>query len=88
MIREEEFLLLAAHSTHLVMKTELILKENGIGCRVIPLPSEISASCGLSVKTELKNLEEVKKTLKEESLELELYKVKKIGLKKNIEKID
>ena len=88
MIKEEEFLLLSAHSTHIVMKCEGILKESGVSCRVIPLPSELSASCGLSIKTELKNLEEVKNILNKEKLELDLYKVKKNGLKKSIEKID
>lgn len=88
MIKEEIFLLLAAHSTHLVIKFEMILKESGIQCRVIPLPSELSASCGLSVKTDLENLEKIREILKRESLDMELYIVKKMGIKKTIEKID
>lgn len=85
MIKEEEFLLLAAESTHLVIKNEKILKESNIDCRIIPLPSQIKASCGLSIRTDLKNLEKVKKILYND--EMELYLIKKIGLKKEIIKL-
>lgn len=85
MIKEEEFLLLAAESTHLVIKNEKILKESNIDCRIIPLPSQIKASCGLSIRTDLKNLEKVKKILYNN--EMELYLIKKIGLKKEIIKL-
>lgn len=82
MIKEEEFLLLAAESTHLVIKNEKILKESNIDCRIIPLPSQIKASCGLSIRTDLKNLEKIKKILYNN--EMELYLIKKIGLKKEV----
>lgn len=85
MIKEEEFLLLAAESTHLVIKNEKILKESNIDCRIIPLPSQIKASCGLSIRTDLKNLEKVKEILYNN--EMELYLIKKIGLKKEIIKL-
>ncbi|MGL5123203.1 MAG: DUF3343 domain-containing protein [Fusobacteriaceae bacterium] len=89
MIREEKFLILVADSTHLIIKTEILLKNNSIKCRVIPLPAELKASCGLSVKCEVENLKEIKKILNENKIEaeLEFYKVYKIGLKKSFEKI-
>ncbi|WP_308009385.1 DUF3343 domain-containing protein [uncultured Fusobacterium sp.] len=55
MMKEEKFLLFAAESTHLIIKSERLLKENGIECRIIPLPSEVKATCGLSIKTEFEN---------------------------------
>ena len=80
MMKEEKFLLLAADSTHLIIKSEKLLKENGIECRIIPLPSEVKATCGLSIRMEFENKNKVR--------ELERYSVIKKGLKKHIEKLD
>ncbi|GAA6323894.1 hypothetical protein F350042L8_09920 [Fusobacterium ulcerans] len=88
MIKEETFLLLAADSTHLIIKSEKLLKENGIECRIIPLPSEVKATCGLSVRMELEDKKRADKILKSEGIELEKYSVIKKGLKKHIEKIN
>lgn len=86
MIREEKFLIFAAHSTHMVMRTEKLLNEKGIECRVIPLPSEISASCGLSIRTAPENKERVEELLKEAGIEMDCYTVEKVGFKKRIDK--
>ena len=85
MIKKEEFLLLAAESTHLVIKNEKLLKEVGVDCRIIPLPSQIKASCGLSIRADLKDIEKIKEILYNN--EMELYLIKKSGLKKEIEKL-
>lgn len=85
MIKKEEFLLLAAESTHLVIKNEKLLKEAGVDCRIIPLPSQIKASCGLSIRTDLKDIEKIKEILYNNKMEL--YLIKKSGLKKEIEKL-
>lgn len=86
MIKEEIFLILVADSTHLIIKTEILLKNNNIICRVIPLPAELKASCGLSIKCDLENLKEIKEILNDNHLELEFYKVNKFGLKKTFQK--
>ena len=85
MIKKEEFLLLAAESTHLVIKNEKLLKEVGVDCRIIPLPSQIKASCGLSIRADLKDIEKIKEILYNNAMEL--YLIKKSGLKKEIEKL-
>ena len=84
--KREEFLIFAAESTQLVIKAEKILKEVGIECRIIPLPKEIDASCGLAIRTELQNLEKVQKIFEENEMDLKRYKVEKIGFKKKIDK--
>lgn len=61
MIKDEKFLIFSAESTHLVMQVEKIFTENEISCRIIPLPVEISANCGLAVRVEINNLEKAKK---------------------------
>lgn len=88
MMKEEKFLLFAADSTHLIIKSEKLLKENGIECRIIPLPSEVKATCGLSIKTELENKNKANELFKSNGIELEKYSVIKKGLKKHIEKLD
>ncbi|MDU1909904.1 MAG: DUF3343 domain-containing protein [Fusobacterium sp.] len=88
MMKEEKFLLLVADSTHLIIKSEKLLKENGIECRIIPLPSEVKATCGLSIKTEFENRNRADELFKSNGIELEEYSVIKKGLKKHIEKLD
>lgn len=87
MILDEKYLLLVAESTHLIMKVEVLLKNKGISCRIIPLPGELKASCGLSIKIALEDEEILKKELETEKMEIELYSVEKKGLKKYYEKI-
>lgn len=84
MVLEERFLVVSAESTHLVIKVEKILQDNGIECRIIPLPTEISANCGLAVKLEEKYLEKVKEIVNRENLEVKISLVEKKGFKKNI----
>ena len=88
MMKEEKFLLLAADSTHLIIKSEKLLKENGIECRIIPLPSEVKATCGLSIRTDIENKDIVDEILKSNGIELDRYSVIKTGLKKHIEKLN
>lgn len=45
------FAIATFHSTHLVLKAEKILKEAGIeGVRLVPVPSQISSDCGVTVR--------------------------------------
>lgn len=86
-MKSERFLLLASDSTHFVMKLEKYLQNSEICCRIIPLPSEISAGCGLSVRVELEDQEKVDNVLLQENVQVDRYIVEKIGFKKKIEKI-
>lgn len=87
MIKEEIFLLFTFNSTHLVIKLEKILQNYKIYCRIIPIPSEISAGCGLAIKTSLNDKIHIKDILASEDLIFDVYLVKKKGLKKELEKI-
>ncbi|OHW61619.1 hypothetical protein EUAN_19340 [Andreesenia angusta] len=59
MIEVDNFVI-SFNSTHHAIKSEKRLKEEGIELRMIPTPREITASCGLSVKFEEKDLDKVK----------------------------
>jgi hypothetical protein len=45
------FAIATFHSTHLVLKAEKILKEAGVeGVRLVPVPSQVSSDCGVTVR--------------------------------------
>ena len=55
---ENEFYVITFESTHLAISTEKLLLAT-VPVEMVPTPREISASCGLSLKITLANLEEV-----------------------------
>ncbi|AVQ19745.1 DUF3343 domain-containing protein [Fusobacterium mortiferum] len=87
MMKVEKFLLLVSDSTHYVMKLEKLLQNSQICCRIIPLPREVSAGCGLSIRAELSDKEIIEKILKDNEIEVTKYLIEKEGLKKRVEKI-
>ncbi|WP_240308907.1 DUF3343 domain-containing protein [Anaerococcus marasmi] len=62
------------------MMMEAFAKENKLAGKIIPLPNEISAGCGLAFKLEEKDLEKITKTLEENSISYE--KIHKLGVDK------
>lgn len=86
-MKTEKFLLLVSESTHYVMKLEKLLQNFQIWCRIIPLPSEVSAGCGLSIRAELSDMDKIDKILEENNIEVTKYIVEKVGLKKNVERL-
>ncbi len=87
MIKNEEFLILSAESTHLIIQLEKNLIGKNIPCRVIPLPTEISANCGLAVRVEKDFKEKIIEIIINENIKVTVSFVEKQGLKKKIEKI-
>ena len=87
-LKEEIYGVIAFDSTHHAIKGEKLLSDFK-DIMTIPTPREITASCGLALRTSLDNIPEVINIIKEESLNiLGIYKLRKRGLKKDIEKID
>lgn len=62
------------------MMMEAFAKENKLAGKIIPLPNEISAGCGLAFKLEGKDLEKITKTLEENSISYE--KIHELGVDK------
>lgn len=60
------------------MMMEAFAKEKKLAGKIIPLPNEISAGCGLAFKIETEDLEKVIKTLEENSISYE--KIHKLGV--------
>ena len=79
MRKKTKLLVITFSTTTAAMAMEKRAQEMGIFGRLIPLPSEISAGCGLSWKTKPEEKEKMLVFLEEEKLkweamyELELY---------------
>lgn len=86
-MKSEIFCLITADSTHQIMKLEKLILQKNIKVRIIPVPKEITASCGLSIKFDFYLLEEIKLLLLENSSDFSLYTVEKSGLKKNVTRL-
>lgn len=56
------------HSVHRVMKAEKILKGAFQGIKVIPMPRQLSADCGMAIKFPSGLLEVVGKLLEEQNV--------------------
>lgn len=81
----EEFLVITIDSTHLVMKVEKELLDRKIEVRVIPLPGELKASCGLSIKANINDINGILSVLNDLNISSDVYSIytcKKIGFKK------
>lgn len=71
MRKKEERLLYTFHSTVHAIEMEKICKEEGHPGRLIPVPREITAGCGLAWSAPPEAEEELKKALKSHQLEPE-----------------
>ena len=86
-MKTETFGLLALESTNVVMKLEKELLEKNLRVRVIPVPKEVTANCGLSIKFFLEEADLVRSCVEGNQVTGDYYKVTKTGLKKQVEKL-
>lgn len=83
----EEYYIIAFNSTNQAILSEKLLIDKNIDVKIIPLPTHITASCGLSLKIELNELKKVSNLLKQNNIVFDIYFVIKDRFKKNIKKI-
>lgn len=87
-MKEEIFDLVTFESTHSAIKAEKELNKAGLEVRIIPVPREITAGCGLSVRFNIEDLSEVKNIINNNDIEASgYYTLKKIGLNKEVKPI-
>lgn len=73
----DNYALYTFHSTHHALKFENELRSANITIRIIPVPRQISASCGLAARILIEDLETVKELINRINLEYsELYLIK------------
>lgn len=70
----QAYYLLIFNNTHNAIKCESVLKEKGIGNVIMPTPTNITLSCGISIKIRIEDVNEVKKLMSEDKISVkEIY---------------
>ena len=76
--KNEKRLIITFNTTTDVLRAEKVFKENNISGKIISIPSEISAGCGLTWQSEIELKEKSIKILKENDIEYDnIYKINK-----------
>lgn len=63
------YYLITFKNTHSAISSEKILKEKGIEVVVMPTPTTITKSCGISIRISTNDFEKVKNLIKESAFE-------------------
>lgn len=84
-----EMYIVSFNSTHHAIRTEKILIENEIRCTTLPTPREITASCGISIRFLIEDLNKVKDVLGTSEVDFKgIFKIQKLSDgKKSVEEI-
>lgn len=82
----DKYYIIAFNSTNEAILSEKVILDKNINARIIPLPTEITASCGLSLRIEADDLEKAIVLLGQNNITFEVYFVVRDGFKKNIKK--
>lgn len=61
----EGYYILTFNNTLGAINGEATLKQNGIKIEIMPTPTSITKSCGISIKVEIDMIDQVKKLIKE-----------------------
>lgn len=72
----EDFCVMTFYSTHLALEFERAVKGQGLEVRLIPVPRQISSSCGIAGRFSEDLLERVQELCQQEGIEFEnIYRV-------------
>lgn len=72
----DNYYLITFENTHSAMNAETVLKQNGIKNIVMPTPTYITKSCGISLKFDKADLPMVTKLIKDESIKIKVVYLK------------
>ncbi|MGB7568296.1 MAG: DUF3343 domain-containing protein [Chitinivibrionales bacterium] len=62
-------------STHWVIMAERLCQKAGIPCQAIPVPRQFSSDCGIALEISENNKINVKRILKDNSINAEFHKI-------------
>ena len=86
---DRQFGVITFKSTHHAIKAESVFKNEDIEFRTIPTPREVTYSCGLAIKFDLKDTELARNIVEENQLDIDgFFKVVKIGKESKAEKLN
>lgn len=69
----DEYYIAAFDSTHYALKFEKAVRGAGFKINIMPVPREITASCGISAKLEIDEIEGIRLLAVKESLRVSGY---------------
>lgn len=72
----DNYYLITFENTHSAMNAETVLKQNSIKNVVMPTPTYITKSCGISLKFDKADLPMVTKLIKDESIKIKVVYLK------------
>jgi hypothetical protein len=67
----EQHAVVIVYSTSHALRAEKLLQEAGIGCKLIPVPRQISSDCGVCVRIQRSNVQAVRLLLEAARVEFE-----------------
>ncbi|MEA4847594.1 MAG: DUF3343 domain-containing protein [Clostridiaceae bacterium] len=68
-----EYYIAVFDSAHYALKFEKTIKDGGFNINIMPVPREITASCGISAKLEAGEIYEIMALAAKENLEVSAY---------------
>jgi len=66
----ENYYIITFENTHGTLKGEVILKENNINTIIMPTPTYVTKSCGISLKIKEEEIDSVKILIKDNKLSI------------------
>ena len=88
-MKEVAFGVITFKSTHYAIQADSTFKNEKISFRTIPTPREISRSCGLAIKFNLEDIEEIEDIINKNNIEVNgIYKIVRDGHINKIEKLN
>jgi hypothetical protein len=81
----DKYYILTFENTHSAINAESVLKANNIKCIVMPTPTFVTKSCGISLKLTEEGLEKVKPLIGQEKIKVKAAILKEGNSFKEIE---
>lgn len=85
---EQNYIITAFDSTHDAIKAEILTKQAKLTARLIPIPPEVSAGCGLALRAAPEEEGAVREILKAEGVKGEYYHLTRLGNKRRVERLE
>ena len=71
MVTDSPYAVAIVYSTSHALRIERLLQEQGIPCKLIPVPRHISSDCGVCVRVRRADVEAVRRTIAEAGIEIQ-----------------
>ena len=79
-MKDRQFGVITFKSTHHAIRSESVFNNENIEFRTIPTPREVTHSCGLAIKFDLKDTDLARKIVEKNNLDIEgIFRVIKNG---------